>query len=55
MLDLETINNTIDELEKSDKMTFDICNKLASLYIIKDYITRKNGNNKPHNDKTQNK
>lgn len=54
MLDLETINNTISELEKSEKLTFDICNKLASLYIIRDNMTKKK-DSKPHYDKTQNK
>lgn len=51
MLDLETINNTIEELEKSDKLTFDICNKLASLYIIRENLYRSRNRNKSKNDK----
>lgn len=35
MLDMETIENTIDELEHGDT-TFDSCLNLASLYIIKE-------------------
>lgn len=54
MLDLETINNTIEELEKQE-ITFDICSKLASLYIIRDNLTRKNGHKKPQTDKAYNK
>lgn len=35
MLNIEEINNTIEELENSPT-TFEICLKLASLYIVRD-------------------
>lgn len=37
MLDLEEINNTIEELEHSNT-TFANCEKLASLYIVRNYF-----------------
>lgn len=43
MLNLDEINATIDELE-SNKLTFDVCQKLASLYIIKNYYENKKDN-----------
>ena len=36
MIDLEEINNTIEELE-NQPLTFDLCQKLASLYIVREY------------------
>lgn len=36
MIDLTDINNAIEELENQE-LTFDICQKLSSLYIIKRY------------------
>lgn len=39
MLDLELVENTIKELENSDT-TYNNCEKLASLYIIKDYHSK---------------
>lgn len=36
MLDLQEVNVAIKGLENQD-LTFDICQKLASLYIIKEY------------------
>ena len=37
MLDLQEINDTIESLEESNT-TFDVCNKLASLYIVREYM-----------------
>ena len=36
MIDINEINNTIEELE-NQRLTFDICGKLADLYTIKKY------------------
>ncbi len=36
MVDLSEINTAIKELE-NQKLTFDLCQKLSSLYIIKDH------------------
>ena len=44
MLDLQEINNTIEELEDSNT-TFDVCNKLASLYIVREYMQKSVHNN----------
>lgn len=38
MLDLKDINTTIEKLENGST-TFDTCVKLASLYIVRDYMT----------------
>lgn len=40
MLDLNLVESTIQELENQDT-TFNNCEKLASLYIIKDYHEKK--------------
>ena len=40
MIDIEAINNTIEHLEQSDTTTTTICNKLASLYIVREYFTK---------------
>ncbi len=39
MLNLEEIDNTIEELESGDT-TFSVCDKLASLYIVKEHMTK---------------
>lgn len=39
MLNLDEINSTIEELENSST-TFDTCNKLASLYIVRQNIQK---------------
>ena len=39
MLNIEEINNTIEELENSDT-TFSNCNKLASLYIVREHYQK---------------
>lgn len=44
MLDLQEINNTIESLEESNT-TFDVCNKLASLYIVREYMQKSAHNN----------
>ena len=36
MLDMNEIYNTIEDLE-NENLTFDICTKLASLYILREY------------------
>lgn len=41
MLNIEEINNTITELENADT-TFATCDKLASLYIVRDNLLNKN-------------
>lgn len=46
MLDLELIDETIDELEHSE-ISFDNCNKLASLYICREYNKNRNTSVKP--------
>lgn len=38
MLNIDEINNTIAELENGST-TFDNCNRLASLYIVRDKLT----------------
>ena len=44
MLDLQEINNTIESLENGIT-TFDVCNKLASLYIVREYMQKSAHNN----------
>ena len=39
MMDLNEINNTITELQNG-KTTFDTCQKLASLFIVREYLTK---------------
>ena len=39
MIDLTEVENTINELQ-SGQTTFDSCQKLASLFIVRDYLTR---------------
>lgn len=41
MLNLDEINSTIEELENSST-TFDTCNKLASLYIVRQHLQKDN-------------
>lgn len=40
MLNVAEINNTIEELENGNT-TFDACNKLASLYIVREHIGKR--------------
>ena len=44
MIDIEAINNTIEHLEQSEETTTSVCNKLANLYIVREYF------NKPKED-----
>lgn len=37
MIDLNEVNNTIVELQRGET-TFDSCQKLASLFIVRDYL-----------------
>ena len=46
-MNLQDINSTIIKLENEDT-TFENCEKLASLYIVKDYYLRRK--NEPGND-----
>ena len=39
MLDLETIEETITELEQCDDTNFSVCEKLAILYIVREHYT----------------
>ena len=39
MIDLNEVNNTITELQDG-QTTFDSCQKLASLFVVRDYLTR---------------
>lgn len=36
MFDIDEVNSTIEELE-NESLTFDICQKLANLYILREY------------------
>ena len=45
MLNIDEINNTIETLENSST-TFDTCNKLASLYIVRDKLQTQTALNK---------
>ena len=38
MLNIDEINKEIERLEHKDYLTYDICNKLAMLYIVKDHM-----------------
>ena len=40
MLDINEINNTIETLENDADTTFDTCLKLASLYTVRDNLTK---------------
>jgi hypothetical protein len=37
MLNMDEINQEIEKLEKCDYTTYDICKKLAILYVVKDH------------------
>lgn len=39
MLNIEEINKEIAKLENKDYLTYDLCNKLATLYIVRKYYT----------------
>lgn len=45
MLDIEEIEKEISRLENCQNTTHDICEKLANLYIVKEYFTDKNMKN----------
>lgn len=40
MLNIEEINEEIKKLEESECTTYSICQKLASLYIVKDHLSK---------------
>lgn len=40
MLNIEEINEEIKKLEESDCTTHSICQKLASLYIVRDHLPK---------------
>ena len=37
MLNINEINKEIERLEHKDYLTYDICQKLATLYIVREY------------------
>lgn len=43
MINIEEIDKEIENLEHKDYLTYDIVNKLAALYTVKDYFTKKHG------------
>lgn len=43
MLDLKEIEKEIEKLEKCN-LTYNVCQKLANLYIIKDHWEKENNN-----------
>ena len=38
MLNMEEIHKEIKALEECDKTTYDVCKKLAILYIVRDHL-----------------
>ena len=38
MLNMEEIHKEIKNLEECDKTTYDVCKKLAILYIVRDHM-----------------
>ena len=42
MIDIKEINEEIYKLENCDCTTYDICRKLAILYIVKDHFSKNN-------------
>ena len=38
MIDIKEINEEIEKLENSNCTTYDICSKLAKLYIVRDHF-----------------
>ena len=44
MISLEKIEKEIKDLEESGSTTFAVCEKLATLYIVKDHLIEKYGN-----------
>jgi len=46
MIDMKTIEEEIKKLEESN-MTYNVCDKLASLYIIREYAGTSHANHMP--------
>lgn len=40
MIDIKEINNEIKRLENSNKTTMNVCQQLATLYIVRDHLTK---------------
>lgn len=38
MIDIKEINEEIEKLENSNCTTYDVCGKLAKLYIVRDHF-----------------
>lgn len=45
MLDIKVIDEEIEKLENCKNVNWDVCNKLATLYTIKNYHKKDNWNN----------
>lgn len=43
MLDLDELNDEIKRLETNGEMTYQLCNRLAPLYVVRDHLTENNG------------
>lgn len=44
MLNMDEIHQEIEKLEKTEYTTYDVCKKLAILYIVKDHYKGGNAN-----------
>lgn len=44
MIDIKEINEEISNLENCDCTTYDVCRKLAILYIVRDHFSNKTMN-----------
>lgn len=47
MLNMDEINAEITKLEKCDYTTYDICTKLAILYIVREHYNKSRGGTSP--------
>ena len=47
MLNMDEISQEIEKLEKSEYTTYDVCKKLAILYIVKDHYGGKQASMTP--------
>ena len=45
MIDIDEINKEISKLEGCNCTTYDVCKKLAILYIVRDHLPTKSMNN----------
>lgn len=49
MLNIEEINKEIEKLENCNYTTYDVCNKLATLYIVRQHYNGNHSNNTTQN------